>query len=343
MIHIPQYTLRKIMSSNFEDIGLAPMFNFEVENDVNLTQFSIIQRIDANRLNQEFNFDINNFDELESLHWGNWPIFVHKITAIGSINSEQNFSSSQHMLDRFYDAIMLFKPWTLVPLLIGPFWIKKFKDKTPQGGLGGGYIPSNHTSINSTQERVTLTQAEVASFQTFFDVLFPILESFKKNDVLNRAILANYWMIKIRQNIKPYDRLIFLVTALEALVSHHENELNYRISHRTASLLGETDDERLSIFLSIKEYYDLRSKVVHGTPKLEVKMYYTWYLQEIVRTLILKFFSLHNSGYTDSGKLLKDLDQSVFNPALRQDIVNKSNRMFGDLSKIVLHGNIHRS
>jgi hypothetical protein len=55
------------------------------------------------------------------------------------------------------------------------------------------------------------------------------------------------------------------ITALEALWGL-QVELSFRLAFLTASLLGTTDDRRLLVFETLRQYYTIRSKIVHGTP-----------------------------------------------------------------------------
>jgi hypothetical protein len=59
------------------------------------------------------------------------------------------------------------------------------------------------------------------------------------------------------------DQLVDLVTALEAILGT-EDELTFKLSFRIASLLAETEDQRVELFKTMKEYYAVRSRIVHG-------------------------------------------------------------------------------
>jgi hypothetical protein len=63
-----------------------------------------------------------------------------------------------------------------------------------------------------------------------------------------------------------YDsQLVDTVTAAEAMLAAGAlTELTFKLSFRVAGLLGRTSEERLQIFGSMKGFYDVRSKTVHG-------------------------------------------------------------------------------
>jgi hypothetical protein len=83
---------------------------------------------------------------------------------------------------------------------------------------------------------------------------------------------ARHIGLALRSFSSIYDRLmhqgedcvIDSITALEA-VWQLDSELSFRLAFRTSSLLGETDDLREQIFKTLRTYYTIRSKIVHGT------------------------------------------------------------------------------
>jgi hypothetical protein len=60
------------------------------------------------------------------------------------------------------------------------------------------------------------------------------------------------------------DRIIDELIALEALAGSG-TELRFRLAFRISSTLASDDDERLAVFETMKRYYDVRSKIVHGS------------------------------------------------------------------------------
>src|SRR5207249_4218893 len=64
------------------------------------------------------------------------------------------------------------------------------------------------------------------------------------------------------------DKLIDYMVAFEALFLKKEesSEITHRMSTRVAKLLGKSFDEKRRIQKEIKDFYDKRSRVVHGGP-----------------------------------------------------------------------------
>jgi len=104
-----------------------------------------------------------------------------------------------------------------------------------------------------------------------------------------------------------------------------ESSSGYRLSLRVANLLESDDLSRLSTFKEMKEFYDLRSKIIHGSAsklntKLQNRLQRRESLREIVRRTILSVMSIFlDSGSMDI-RLDEVLDQIVFDEAKRREI-----------------------
>jgi hypothetical protein len=116
------------------------------------------------------------------------------------------------------------------------------------------------------------------------------------------------------------------LTALEALVTNEGNaELSYRLSLRVANLLESDDASRLHRFKEMKEFYDLRSKIIHGSasklsPKLQNRIENVESLREILRRTILSVMAITASGSASDIRLDELLDQIVFDEAKRKEV-----------------------
>lgn len=107
------------------------------------------------------------------------------------------------------------------------------------------------------------------------------------------------------------DMLLDHMIALEALMSSTGQEIKYRISLGVSVLLAETPSDRQRIYKIMKGFYDLRSKIVHGSAeeidraKDKLKQYFPEgspspeaTIREYVRNIIQKYFYLC-SGITN--------------------------------------------
>jgi uncharacterized protein YecA (UPF0149 family) len=116
------------------------------------------------------------------------------------------------------------------------------------------------------------------------------------------------------------------LTALEALLTNESNaELSYRLSLRVANLLESDDASRLNRFTEMKEFYDLRSKIIHGSaskfsPKLQHRLETVESLREILRRTILSVMALCLDANPTKIRLDELLDKIVFDETQRKEV-----------------------
>ena len=78
-------------------------------------------------------------------------------------------------------------------------------------------------------------------------------------------VAVNRWIEAVSHDVRSMDRLIDLRIALEALyVDSDQGELRFRLAVTGARHLGNCFKERKEIYNSLRSFYDLSSRVVHG-------------------------------------------------------------------------------
>lgn len=128
-------------------------------------------------------------------------------------------------------------------------------------GIGG--MQSSGFSVWHPGLIYRLTSEEVPQITQLYESLCD-LEA--RADKTNRNLvlaLRSFSSIYDRSFHQAEDRILDAVTTLEALWKL-DVELNFRLAFRTATLLAVSDDERVSIYEILCQYYRIRSKVVHG-------------------------------------------------------------------------------
>jgi hypothetical protein len=113
-----------------------------------------------------------------------------------------------------------------------------------------------------SQMRYSLLESEVSELLDLLNDL-----GTNRSEALNMG-LKRFNLAYTR--VRPEDRLLDLLIAFESLFLEGGGELSYRLSIRTAALLGKSADGRSKIFEDMRRAYDIRSKVVHGQ-RLESK------------------------------------------------------------------------
>jgi hypothetical protein len=120
------------------------------------------------------------------------------------------------------------------------------------------------------------------------------------------------------------DRVIDAVTAIEALLGS-DQEITFKISTRVAGILATNDNERVALFNEMKQYYEVRSKIVHGNdlkPKHLQIINDSSGLMRLVRRLLLGFIRLATSSsrFNSRTKLARDIDSWLMHMHDREEL-----------------------
>jgi Apea-like HEPN len=99
----------------------------------------------------------------------------------------------------------------------------------------------------------------------------------------------------------PHMQAVELMTAFEALVTKKDEVegLTYRLGLRVANFLGRDAQERKTIFRQVKQFYGLRSRIVHGAdldPKISKRFDEIEPMRELLRRLLLSVLALLSNG-----------------------------------------------
>jgi len=113
------------------------------------------------------------------------------------------------------------------------------------------------------------------------------------------------------------EKLIDLMIALESLFSKEVQELRLRLSLRAAFLLsiGE-EDKRSEIFTTVSDLYNKRSRIVHGTERVDLSYEEISRLESYVQESIKRL--IHVEQRKD--RFLELLDQAVYDENKRQEL-----------------------
>jgi hypothetical protein len=185
----------------------------------------------------------------------------------------------------------------------------------------------DYTWLGALNGLYTLLSSEVPFFNLFSKALLPQLESLQEAGYLNPPPPLEIALLLYNEDDRM-ERMAVLygLTALEAMLTNESNaELSYRLSLRVANLLESDDASRLKRFTEMKEFYDLRSKIVHGSAsklssKLQSRLQTVDSLREILRRTILSVMALFVDSNSTEGRLDELLDQIVFDQARRNEV-----------------------
>jgi hypothetical protein len=195
---------------------------------------------------------------------------------------------------------------------IGPMWVvRAARFNVGIGGLTriGASIPTLGTPYSWT-----------ANVDQAYPPIYHALKRLDENNWYGRS--PGNLEIAIRAFMATYDswpnrpdwQLLNCITALEALLETG-SEISFRLSFRIAGLLAANDNERTNLFELIREFYDTRSRLVHGgelNDKHRQRLQKPDDLIAIVRRLVKSFVGFAAappSGY--SKKLFAQLDTEL--------------------------------
>jgi hypothetical protein len=134
--------------------------------------------------------------------------------------------------------------------------------------------------------------AEMDCFKKFDEDLssaFSELRNFPKL-ALARSYFEDSFDEKAQEN-----QIVDIFVCLEALLLEKAEELVLRLATRMANLLGADGDERKKVFDGVKNFYNVRSKIVHGEilkPRQAELVCEVGRLRELARRAILSSVAL---------------------------------------------------
>jgi hypothetical protein len=141
---------------------------------------------------------------------------------------------------------------------------------------------SSYSSDNSTFGRGEIRLKTNLFFNNHKN-LFTLLDE-PKTALQDKIFKSTMWLGKSLRNENIGDAFLQISIALECLLTRQEKNsfinpsITYSLSETLAFLVGNTKEERLSIFKDIKKLYSLRSAIVHsGKSNIEIKDYYNFF------------------------------------------------------------------
>jgi hypothetical protein len=204
---------------------------------------------------------------------------------------------------------------------IGPMWvIRPSRFNVGIGGLhqAGVSIPgtgSVYVWSDSSPQRVCRIYSQLAMLEK---------QGYGRSPgnlaIALRAFMGTY----DRWPSLPDSQLLDSVTALEALFGT-ETEISFKLAFRVASLLAESDGRRAELLKLMKDFYDTRSKIVHGgslKKKHELVLGRIDDLRALVRRLLRAFVGFAASppdGY-DKQFFEEKLDQVLLDAPEREKL-----------------------
>jgi hypothetical protein len=202
---------------------------------------------------------------------------------------------------------------------IGPMWVIR----AARFNFGIGGVQQTGVSIPALGSQYVWSDITAARYPQIYRELAQLEREGYGRSPGNLAI-------SLRAFMGTYDRwpslqdsqLVDAITALEALLGT-DTEIAFKLAFRIAALLAESDAERAELLKTIKDFYDTRSKLVHGAAlkqKHHTQLAKIDELRAIVRRLLRSFvtFAASPPGAYDRQFFTEKLDQALVNAEERE-------------------------
>ena len=205
--------------------------------------------------------------------------------------------------------------------------LKLFKYGYPQFGrvyeiesehMEAGRIESTQSYYeNPTAFRETrVTKNDARRFGEFYCTVVKRIGDDKKRQFVSNAI-GRFGMAYVHRS--PANKIVDYVISLEALLTSSAGDTALKLAHRTAALYADTDTERVETWEFMKQAYNFRSGIVHGSKKRTVTMRSSTLsiedveqrLHRIAKKSIPRMIGLLGS-YKNQNEVLCALDRSIY-------------------------------
>jgi hypothetical protein len=204
---------------------------------------------------------------------------------------------------------------------IGPMWVAR----VARFNFGMGGISQVGVSIPSFGSRYVWSGEVAAAYPRIYRELAELEKRGYGTSPGNLAVALSAFMATYDRWPYSYDsQLLDSITALEALLGT-ETEIAFKLAFRVAALLAPTDKERGELLKLMKDFYDTRSKLVHGAGLREKHHHCLEQvdkLRSLVRQLLRSFvaFAVNPPEKYNKAFFNEHLDTALVNATERESL-----------------------
>jgi hypothetical protein len=214
-------------------------------------------------------------------------------------------------------ALRLFKDGDIG---MGVMWLSR-RVSFDLGNLGGQAISDPRTRAAASLPEYTLDSSDLAPVRDLYDVLLRLEDPPTSAPVNLNLALQSFSDMYERHSFRDDTRLVDTITAAESLLGTRA-ELSFRLPFRVAAILGSDHDDRLNTFKQMRDYYEVRSRVVHGD-ELGNRQRRKLRDQQVLRTFVRRLLSGFIHLTTTSGH---SFDRQFFDKNLDISLLDDSRR-----------------
>lgn len=190
------------------------------------------------------------------------------------------------------------------------------------------YIPWDEEPPSGPQEVAYFFDAvDLDCFKRFnveLSTAFARLQNFDKLALADKHFNASF------AEKGSQSQILDIFACLEALLLENADELTFRLATRMANLLGADADERRKLSSEVKDFYKVRSRIVHGEilkPKETQLLGQVGRLRELARRVILSCVAL-SLDVEPGTDLFASLDAMSFDEKHRSKVQEKASKFF---------------
>lgn len=202
---------------------------------------------------------------------------------------------------------------------IGPMWVVR----AARFNVGLGGLLSTGVSIPAYGSQYGWTEAARQAFPSIYQALKTLESGGYGGSPGNLAVALRAFMATYdRYPALADSQLLDSITALEALMGG-ETEISFKLSFRVAGILAAGDAERSRLLRLVKDFYDTRSRLVHGdelSEKRQKLLQRVDELRAIVRALLRSFVAFAVAPRDGYGKAFwkEQLDVTLVDATARE-------------------------
>lgn len=133
------------------------------------------------------------------------------------------------------------------------------------------FIDSIYSNSIGQKDVINFSKQEIESALTYFDFFFKVTTQTDEKKIIsthaeaNRIERAYYFIDSARKSFDIGMKTSLYCSAFECLFSVSATELRHRLSETIANFLGTNKETKKVLYEELKNIYDLRSSVTHGS------------------------------------------------------------------------------
>jgi hypothetical protein len=201
--------------------------------------------------------------------------------------------------------------------------------------LGTKPVLSASVSVSLPEEAIADIENYAYKFIRFIGKLHDkYIDVVSENDFIEIAL--DYFYEAQKKNVYSNEGFISAVISMEALFTESPTDIKYKLAHRAAFLLGLCNIDPIEAFEKLKDFYDNRSKLVHGggtIPDDPDRYRVSKYTR---RSIIIFLILLKNEERRKIGQnkrkreILKEIDYAMLNEEKRKSLKKEINKGLKD-------------